>query len=114
VFSPTDFDPIVSCIPPSWFACSCSEAGQDIDSFVVLTDLAPTFLEAAGQPVLPEMTGRSLLPLLAGAPPRDRDHVFLERERYAQMPCVKRKRRSRASPSANVLQRNSTPCAATA
>lgn len=63
------------------------QGGRKLEEFVSLTDLAPTFLEAAGLQPLPEMTGRSLLPLLTGAaPPPDappRDHVFVERERHA-------------------------------
>ncbi len=35
-----------------------------VGAFVSLTDLAPTFLEAAGVPVPLDMTGRSLLPLI--------------------------------------------------
>jgi arylsulfatase A-like enzyme len=58
-----------------------------VDAFVSLTDLAPTFLEAAGVPVPAAATGRSLLPLLRGdsgaAPSRDR--VFIERERHANV-----------------------------
>jgi arylsulfatase A-like enzyme len=62
--------------------------GLTIDAFVSHTDFAPTFLEAAGLNPLPEMTGRSLLPLIdaagRGAPaPPGRDAVFLERERHA-------------------------------
>lgn len=34
-------------------------------------DLAETFLDAAGVPIPPDMQGRSLLPLLRGAPPAD-------------------------------------------
>src|SRR5262249_38271210 len=34
-------------------------------------DFAPTFLEAAGLPVPPEVQGRSLVPLLKGAVPAD-------------------------------------------
>ncbi len=56
-----------------------------IDDFVVLTDLAPTLLEAAGLKPPPEMTGRSLLPILAGAKQAGRDRVFLERERHAHV-----------------------------
>jgi arylsulfatase A-like enzyme len=41
-------------------------AGQVHQGFVSLTDLAPTFLEAAGPTVGPEMTGRSLWPALSG------------------------------------------------
>ncbi len=53
--------------------------------FVVLTDLAPTLLEAAGLKPRPDMTGRSLLPLLTGGSDPTRDRVFLERERHAQV-----------------------------
>ncbi|MDW8353608.1 MAG: sulfatase [Bryobacterales bacterium] len=58
--------------------------GRRVDAFVNLADLAPTFLEAAGIEPLPEMTGRSLLGLLAGREkPGSRQAVFLERERHA-------------------------------
>src|SRR6266571_5215677 len=40
------------------------KAARVVDDFISLTDLAPTFLEAAGLKPLPEMTGRSLVPLL--------------------------------------------------
>ncbi|MEY4816381.1 MAG: hypothetical protein RLZZ162_3454 [Verrucomicrobiota bacterium] len=42
-------------------------------------DLAPTFLAAAGLPVPPEMTGRSFVDLLRGAPFVGRQFVFAER-----------------------------------
>jgi N-sulfoglucosamine sulfohydrolase len=64
------------------------KAGTRIDAFVSLADLAPTFLEAAGQPVPADMTGRSLVPLLqapGGAAPAGRDRVFVERERHANV-----------------------------
>lgn len=58
-----------------------------VDALVSLTDLAPTFLEAAGVQVPPDMTGRSLLSLFRSGPgastPRDR--VFIERERHANV-----------------------------
>ncbi|GIW92875.1 MAG: heparan N-sulfatase [Pirellulaceae bacterium] len=38
--------------------------GRVIDDFVNVRDLAPTFLEAAGLPIHPQMTGNSLMPLL--------------------------------------------------
>jgi N-sulfoglucosamine sulfohydrolase len=60
-------------------------AGRAIDSFVVLTDLAPTLLEAAGLTPPGRMSGRTLLPLLAGQRQPGRDRVFLERERHAQV-----------------------------
>lgn len=59
--------------------------GRTLDEFVVLTDLAPTLLEAAGLKPAPEMTGRSLLPLLAGQQQPGRERVFLERERHANV-----------------------------
>lgn len=61
------------------------KAGSVLDEFIVLTDLAPTFLDAAGLKPLPEMTGRSLLPLLNGQKQAGRDKVFLERERHANV-----------------------------
>jgi arylsulfatase A-like enzyme len=63
---------------------SRAKAGQRRDDFVVLTDLAPTILEAAGL-MPPPMTGRSLMPLLAGSGQPNRDRVFVERERHAQV-----------------------------
>lgn len=65
---------------PSKFA-----GGKTIDAFVNLADLAPTFLEAAGLKPLEEMTGQSLLPLLAGKKQSGRDEVFVERERHANV-----------------------------
>lgn len=62
-----------------------AKAGLSVDDFVVLTDLAPTILEAAGLKPLPETTGRSLLPLAAGQRQPGRDRVFLERERHAHV-----------------------------
>ncbi|PYJ03758.1 MAG: heparan N-sulfatase, partial [Verrucomicrobia bacterium] len=56
-----------------------------IHDFVNLTDLAPTFLEAAGLKPLPEMTGQSWLGLLAGNKQSGRETVFVERERHANV-----------------------------
>ncbi len=57
-----------------------------VDDFVNLMDLAPTFLEAAGEPVPSCMTGRSILPLLKsnqnGWLDPERDHVITGRERH--------------------------------
>jgi len=46
-------------------------------------DLAPTFLEAAGVPVSPEITGRSFLNLLRGESFTARSHIFAERGPHA-------------------------------
>jgi len=42
-------------------------------------DIAPTFLEAAGLPVPPEMTGKSFVKLLRGEPFAGRQFIFAER-----------------------------------
>jgi arylsulfatase A-like enzyme len=60
--------------------------GRKVEDFVSLTDLAPTFLEAAGSKPLAEMTGRSLMNLLqsdkAGWIDPRRDHVLYGKERH--------------------------------
>ncbi len=65
------------------------KAGRTVDDFVSLTDLAPTFLEAAGQKPPAEMTGRSLIALLesakSGRVEAGRDHVLVGKERH--VPC---------------------------
>lgn len=62
-------------------------AGTRSEEFVSLTDLAPTLLELAGLTPPATMTGRSFADVLRGrpsaAPPRE--HVFLERERHANV-----------------------------
>ncbi len=59
-------------------------AGRTVDQFVSLTDLAPTFLEAAGLNVSPGMTGRSLHKLLLSGPDgtidAEGDKVFFGKE----------------------------------
>lgn len=62
-----------------------TEAGRVIQSFVSFTDLAPTILESAGLTPLEVMTGRSLVGDLRGRIASRRDHVFLERERHANV-----------------------------
>lgn len=61
-------------------------ANRIIDDFVSLTDLAPTFLEAAGLSAHDAMTGRSLLSMLRssrqGRIEPWRDHVFTAVERH--------------------------------
>ena len=84
---------------------NAGRGGGTVDAFVSLTDLAPTFMEAAGLEPLPGMTGRSILPLIthdsstAGptlrgvlesrgtfrAEARSREAVFVERERHANV-----------------------------
>jgi N-sulfoglucosamine sulfohydrolase len=59
--------------------------GRKSDAFVSFTDYAPMFLEAAGLKPPTDMTGRSFLGLLQGERPTDRDRVFLERERHANV-----------------------------
>ncbi len=60
--------------------------GRSVTDFVSTTDIAPTFLDAAGLPVPPAMTGRSLLPVLSseksGRVSPDRDHALFGRERH--------------------------------
>jgi uncharacterized sulfatase len=55
--------------------------GSVVDELISHTDIAPTFLEAAGLPRPAEMAGRSLLPLLRGEPV-SRDDVFSGMERH--------------------------------
>jgi N-sulfoglucosamine sulfohydrolase len=60
--------------------------GRTLNDFVNLTDLAPTFLEAAGLKPPADMTGRSIVGLLKGTEkPGKRTDVFLERERHANV-----------------------------
>jgi N-sulfoglucosamine sulfohydrolase len=60
--------------------------GRILSDFISLTDLAPTFLAAAGIHPPAEMTGRSFLRLLEGQEQTGaRNEVFLERERHANV-----------------------------
>jgi len=60
--------------------------GRVVEDLVSLTDLAPTFLEAAGIDVPAEMTGRSLVNVLiakgSGRVDPGRDRIFFGRERH--------------------------------
>jgi N-sulfoglucosamine sulfohydrolase len=60
--------------------------GRKIADFVSFPDFAPTILEAAGLPISPTMTGRSLLPLLtstkSGQIDPARDHAVFGIERH--------------------------------
>lgn len=64
------------------------KGGRVVDDLVSLTDLAPTFLEAAGLPVPEVMTGRSLWPILKseknGLVDATRTQVFTGRERHVE------------------------------
>lgn len=62
------------------------KGGRAVDDFVSLSDLAPTFLEAAGLPVPAAMTARSILGVLlsgkSGQVDPARDHVLTGMERH--------------------------------
>jgi N-sulfoglucosamine sulfohydrolase len=60
------------------------QPGRTLNELVLLPDLAPTFLAAAGLPAPAAMTGRSLLGPLTGDAKNDtpRDHVVFGRERH--------------------------------
>lgn len=63
--------------------------GRVVEDFVSLSDVAPTFLEAAGLPPRPAMTARSLMNVLlsskSGRVDPKRDHVLTGMERH--VPC---------------------------
>lgn len=63
------------------------KGGMVVDDFVSLTDLAPTFLEAANLPTNPDMTGKSLINIItsgqSGRIEARRDRVCFGRERHA-------------------------------
>lgn len=56
--------------------------GRVVEDFVNLSDLAPTFLEAAGVGVPPEMTAQSLLNIFTHKNTRLRDAAFIAMERH--------------------------------
>ena len=60
--------------------------GRTVTDFVSLTDLAPTFLEAAGVEVPADMTGHSLIPVIKaegeGRIDKSRDFMVFGRERH--------------------------------
>jgi arylsulfatase A-like enzyme len=65
------------------------KGGRVVDDFTSLTDLAPTFLEAAGLKAPEVMTGRSLWPTLRsetiGLVDASRTRVFSGRERHVEI-----------------------------
>lgn len=64
------------------------KGGRVVDDFVLLPDLAPTFLEAGGLPIPEVMTGRSLWPVLtsdrSGQVDASRTWVITGRERHVE------------------------------
>lgn len=62
------------------------KARRTVDDFVSFTDLAPTFLDAAGVKIPADMTGRSLMNVLtsekSGRVDPRRDHVIYGKERH--------------------------------
>jgi N-sulfoglucosamine sulfohydrolase len=62
-----------------------AKAGLVSNAFISLSDLAPTFLEAAGLRPPEAMSARSILGLAAGRAVQGRDKIFLERERHANV-----------------------------
>jgi N-sulfoglucosamine sulfohydrolase len=60
------------------------KAGTRTDYLTSLTDLAPTFLAAAGVEIPKDMTGQNLLPVLLDQNPPPRHAIFVERERHAR------------------------------
>jgi arylsulfatase A-like enzyme len=61
------------------------KAGLVANAFISTSDLAPTFLEAAGSTPPASMSARSLLTLAGGGSEQGRDRVFIERERHAHV-----------------------------
>jgi arylsulfatase A-like enzyme len=53
-------------VPLIWSWPGHFQQGLQSDALVELTDIAPTLLQLAGQPVPERMQGRSLLPILTG------------------------------------------------
>ncbi|MFC1635057.1 sulfatase [Planctomycetota bacterium] len=62
------------------------KGGRVVEDFISLTDLAPTFLEAAGLKPTAQMTAKSFLDILtsgkSGRVDRKRDHVLTGKERH--------------------------------
>ena len=58
------------------------QPGRSVTSFVNLSDLAPTFLEAADLMPPPEMTGHSLMDIIGHQPNAARDAAFVAMERH--------------------------------
>ena len=72
------------------------ERGKVSQALVELVDIAPTLLDAAKLPVLAEMQGKSLLPLLSGKAPLDRHKPYVLSEYFDSL-LYEGSRGSRAS-----------------
>jgi uncharacterized sulfatase len=59
------------------------KGGRKVDEVVSFADYAPTFMEAAGLRASPDITGRSLIPLLTGGRPGARRYALSGRERHS-------------------------------
>jgi arylsulfatase A-like enzyme len=67
------------------------KAGSVSDEMVQNLDFAPTFLQAAGIPVPPDMQGESIVPLLKGQDDQwDRQAVYYHYYEYPAVHMVKR------------------------
>lgn len=65
---------------------ACLEGGRKVEPFVNIGDIGPTILELAGLEIPAEMTMRSFVGMLKGeGQVPDRDAVFIERERHANV-----------------------------
>src|SRR5437763_1103087 len=65
---------------PAWI-----KAGTVADGMILNVDFAPTLLDAAGQKVPADMQGRSFVPLLGGAKPKDwRTSMYYRYYHYPQ------------------------------
>ena len=62
-----------------------TKTGLVSNAFITLSDIAPTFLEAAGLTRPQTMSARSILGLAGGEEVQGRDRIFLERERHANV-----------------------------
>jgi arylsulfatase A-like enzyme len=69
-------------VPLIWSWPGHFPAGLRSDALVELTDIAPTLLELAGQPIPDWMQGQSLLPILTGAASPDRHRHFVRCEYF--------------------------------
>jgi arylsulfatase A-like enzyme len=77
---PFHYDSLIR-IPFLWRFPSRQPAGRTVDGLMSNVDVAPTILEYAGLPQLPDTHGRSMLPLLRGEDDSlGRDRVLVEFE----------------------------------